>query len=236
MSFKKFFAPVVLCCCAVSSLSSYCSATYEYSDLYAVEITEYKGLNGTSDIDKLDNKSRIVYVSKELENLLKKGDRKCANCQKSIELSEGFVVAHDTGSLHWFDNAFDISLDRVLKDERINENSSIVKGFISHLICKQCTNIAIQSRPLIKNKDPHRNGLLRCPFDHSSFCDSVGGSLRRIRFLGEAAAVQRKKNLKDLFENLCIAGRISGRVLISGYAGYLLSNLITTQDDPYCYY
>ena len=236
MSFKKFLAPVVLCCCAVSSLSSYCSATYKYSDLCAVEITEYNGLNGTSDIDKLANESGIVYVSKELENLLKKGDRKCANCQKSIELSEGFVVAHDTGSLHWYNDDIDIILDKVLKDENINENSSIVNDFVSHLICKKCTNTAIWDRPLVEKDKPHENGLLRCPVCRPEAIGELGIGLRSIKFLGEAAAVQRKKNLKDLFENLCIAGRISGRVLTSGYAGYLFSNLITTLDDPYCYY
>lgn len=224
MSFKKFLAPVVSCCCAISSLSSYCCATYKYSDLCAVEITDYEGLNATSDIEKLAREDKIVYVSKELENLLKQDNKKCAVCQQKMNLSEGFVVAHDEGTLHSYNNWIDKTLEKVLDDKTINANTTTVAGFINHLVCKKCVNRAIKTRPLADRKKPCENGLLRCPACAYQAPDGLGISLRSLKFLGEAIWVKRKDDLKELRNNIESLLLYLGPPVISCYLVNCLSD------------
>ena len=234
IDFKKFLAPVMSCCCVVSSLVSHCSANYKYSDLYAVEITDYKGLNSTFDIEKLAKEDKIVYVSKELENLLKQDDRKCACCQNKMKLSEGFVISHDMGSLHRYDSWVENQLKKVLEEKIIDENTNIVKGFLNHLICKNCANEAfVKNRPIKEQNKPEENGLLRCPVCKWGDDGELGVSLRSLKFLGEAVDVQRKKNLKELRENLCNGIKLVSRIFVPLMMGLYLGDYLPDPKKAY---
>lgn len=119
MSFKKFLAPVLSCCCAASSLVSPCQA-----DAKKYKRNKLLCFNAS---DLVDKRSRCFVVEKNNETEMPK---RCKKCNKNLN-GTGFIIGHDF---------FPFSSEYTRDDQNnwISGTTALTKQTFNCMVCREC--------------------------------------------------------------------------------------------------